>query len=260
MSTLTQEKEHSTQYHFDVLYELESKSFWFVARNRLIKHLFQQYLQGIDKPKILEIGCGTGFVLQELSKNKNYILQGSELRLEGLKFAKSRLPDVEFFQLDAKNIPFQDTYDVIGAFDTLEHIEEDELVIKNVYKALKQNGLFFITVPQHRWLWSNVDETSDHKRRYSKKELISKLNKANFSTEFVSSFVFSLLPLMILSRFRMHKKIADKKISHNHEELRINPVINSILDFVLGIEESLIRLGIRLPVGGSLVIVAKKRI
>ena len=246
---------------FEFLYAIENTNFWFVSRNKVIKSLVEKYL---DKDfsrqnKFLEIGCGTGYVLKGLSGVPNLELEGAEIYLNGLKFARSRLPDMNLIQLDATKLPFKKTYNAIGAFDVLEHITEDELVMKNIYDALKVDGYFFITVPQYNWMWSKTDDYACHKRRYSRKELVTKLQSKGFKIEYISSFMFTLFPLMIFSRFVTGKKSIAKD-EHNKQppELNLNPVLNAVLRCMMRLDELLIGLRISLPFGGSLVVVAKK--
>jgi SAM-dependent methyltransferase len=144
-------------------------------------------------------------------------------------------------------------YDVIGAFDVLEHIQEDQLVLNNLFKATKSNGHLIITVPQHPSLWSSLDERSFHCRRYTRAKLIEKLNISGFEILYTTSFVFLLLPFMYISR----------KLYQNHKtdiisEFKISPTTNSILNLVMNLEILLLKLGIDLPFGGSLLVLAKK--
>lgn len=247
---------------FELLYKVEDTNFWFVNRNKIIQHLFKKYL-GINENAVLEIGAGTGFVLKGLQNNfSNYQLEGSEIHLEGIKFAKERLPKVQFFQMDATNIPFENQYNAIGAFDVLEHIEADEKVMKEVYKALKPNGLFLISVPQHQWMWSINDDIAYHKRRYSRTEMKRKLIDSGFDIKYISSFVFTLFPFMYISRFFKQskpKKITDEIILNEMNELQLHPVLNFVFGFFMQIDLLLIKLGISLPIGGSLIAVAQKK-
>lgn len=247
---------------FKILYSVEDTNFWFVARNQIIQHLFKKYL-GSKSNAVLEIGCGTGYVIKGLQDNfANYQLVGSEIHLEGLKFAKERLPNIEFIQLDATKMPFEKEYNAIGAFDVLEHIEEDEKVMQEVYKALKPNGLFFISVPQHQWMWSINDDIAYHKRRYSRAEMKRKLTNNGFEIIYISSFVFMLFPFMYLSRLFKSKKelkITDEIILKEMNELKLNPIVNSIFGFFMKIDLFLIKTGISMPFGGSLITVARKK-
>ncbi|MDF2690483.1 MAG: ric methyltransferase [Gammaproteobacteria bacterium] len=249
---LLESDEHFPRESFDQLFRLEDKHFWFQARNRLINRLIKKFAR--SKKDLLEIGCGTGIVLSNIkSQHPDLKLMGAELHLNGIYHAKQRLSDIEFIQVDARNLPFNNQLDMIGAFDVLEHIEEDELVLKNIHKALKNDGLFFISVPQHMGLWSAQDEVAKHKRRYSRKELVNKLQKSGFKVEFISSFVFCLLPMMYLSRLNK------QTVSNSDSELDLSIFSNNVCSFFMHIDELLIRLGLSLPAGGSLFVVAGKR-
>ena len=247
---------------FKILYSVEDTNFWFVARNKIIQFLFKKYL-GNKSKTVLEIGCGTGYVLKGLQDNfANYQLVGSEIHLEGLKFAKERLPNVAFVQLDATKMPFENEYNAIGAFDVLEHIEEDEKVMQEVYKVLKPNGLFFISVPQHQWMWSINDDIAYHKRRYSRAEMEQKLINNGFEIIYISSFVFMLFPFMYISRFFKQKKVSKitaEIILKEMNELKLNPIVNSIFEVFMKIDLLLIKAGFSMPFGGSLITVARKK-
>lgn len=101
--------------------------------------------------------------------------------------------------MDATAIPFVGEFDVFGAFDVLEHVEEDEQVLIQMRDALKPRGVMLLTVPQHAWLWSPVAD-SCHVRRYAAKELQVKVKAAGFEIVRSTSFVFSVLPAMFASR------------------------------------------------------------
>jgi SAM-dependent methyltransferase len=173
----------------------------------------------------------------------------------GLEHAASRLNEATLLQIDARRIPYQGEFDVIGAFDVLEHIEEDELVLAQMRKALKQsNGGIIITVPQHQFLWSVVDEYSHHIRRYERQELVKKVEKAGFEIVKVTSFVSSLLPLMYLSRLSKKKQ---PETYNPNSEYRIPKLANALLESVLSAERKGIEAGLSYPMGGSLLVVAK---
>jgi SAM-dependent methyltransferase len=161
------------------------------------------------------------------------------------------MPDVNLFRLDARKMPFTQEYDVIGSFDVLEHIEEDEKVLSELWRATK-HGLI-LTVPQHQFLWSAVDELGGHKRRYSAVELRAKLEKAGFTIVRMTSFVSLLLPLFVLSRLKKRDQRALDK-----SEFDMPVLLNRSLEVVLDIERWLLKSGINLPMGGSLLVIATK--
>jgi trans-aconitate methyltransferase len=242
-------------HYFKELAELEAGNFWFRARNKLILWALHKYSPGLKS--FLEIGCGTGFVISAISKRfPEAKLSGSEYFEEGLVYAQQRVPSAEFAQMDARHIPYESELDAIGAFDVLEHIEEDVSVLQQMYKALKPGGFVFITVPQHRWLWSAVDEYACHVRRYGASELHQKVCRAGFQIIRSTSFVSTLMPAMYLSRLLQGNK-TDMNMN-DVAGLRINPILNKIFEWFLGFEWALIRVGFSLPVGGSRLLVARK--
>ena len=148
--------------HFEVLAALEAQHFWFRARNALIVRALRQHFP--NAASYLEIGCGTGFVLEAVSAAFPAIaVSGSEIFTEGLRFAAARNPRVNLFQMDATRIPFSAAFDVIGAYDVLEHIDDDAQVVKELYRATRRGGGAVLTVPQHPWLWSAQDEVAHHR-------------------------------------------------------------------------------------------------
>jgi len=254
-SELIQNNDFYPDKDFAWLHQVEDGNFWFRARNKILHRLFKRYVDNKNSIKVLEIGCGTGVVLKMLSNFKNIELFGAEISLDYLKFVKNRMPQVKVLQLDATNMPFTDEFDVICAFDIIEHITADNLALKNIHQSLKPNGLVFITVPQHKWLWSSDDDKAFHKRRYSRKELLEKVKMANFDTIFCSSFVFTLLPFMAISRWLKKKN----KPEQGNIEFALPAIINKIFYLLMLFDLLSMKLGLRLPAGGSLVVVARKK-
>jgi SAM-dependent methyltransferase len=236
-------------------------NFWIQSRNRIIFSIICTWANS-QSGRMLEIGCGFGNVLKYLSDRLgNLQFCGSELSLAGLEYARKHLSGIDLIQMDATKMPFENAFEIIGAFDVLEHIVADELVMSNVFQALKRNGMFIITVPQHQFLWTKHDEIVYHKRRYSRKELVTKLQKAGFQIQFVSSFVTLLFPLMILSRiFYQNPKSFEHGRSVLQKQLALPLVINGILGLCMRVDEFFLKRKISLPFGGSLIAVAQKKV
>lgn len=241
--------------YFSELARLEEANFWFRSRNKLLMWALEKYYPNFQS--LLEIGCGTGYVLSGISKKfPHSTLFGSEIFIAGLGFAAARLPSVKLMQMDARCIPFENEFDVIGAFDVLEHIKEDEEVLAQMRGALKLEGLMLLTVPQHAWLWSRVDEYACHEQRYAAQDLHQKIESAGFRVIRSTSFVTTLLPAMMISRF-LQKKVSDEKFDAT-AELKISSWLNSLFSRMLGAELALIKRGFNLPLGGSRLVIARK--
>jgi len=242
---------------FPALARREAGSFWFRNRNRLIIWALRRYFPSARS--FLEVGCGTGFVLAGVARaTKKMTLAGGDLLSAGLSFAHERVPRASLYQLDARRLPFDREFDVVGAFDVLEHIEEDHRVISAMRRAVKPGGGVLVTVPQHAWLWSAEDEAGEHKRRYARRELIERFENAGLSVERVTSFVSVLLPLMAASR--LPRRSARRDDSDSLDELRLPRPVDAALEKALGAEFALIRAGLSLPAGGSLLAVTRRPI
>ena len=103
------------------------------------------------------------------------------------------------------------------------------------------------------WLWSALDEQACHVRRYSQIELKQKVEKAGFQVIASTSFISFLVPFMWLSRQRLNKKPASSQ-----GELQPPAWLNLCFWSVMQLEIIFLKLGVRLPVGGSLILVAQK--
>jgi SAM-dependent methyltransferase len=241
---------------FSSLAEIEEAHFWFVARNRLIVGLLDKFFPLAQT--LLEIGCGNGAVINAMAAARRWEhLVGADLHPTGLTIARNRLPDtVELAQLDARFIPANAAFDVVGAFDTLEHIPDDEGVLRGMRRAVRPDGGVMFTVPQHPWLWSRADEVSHHQRRYGRGELEAKLRRNGFKVIFSSSFVVAFLPLMVASRqlARLRRRRSDAYVDR---ERSIIPFVNQALTAGLNAEVRLTLSGVRWPIGGSRVVVAR---
>jgi SAM-dependent methyltransferase len=237
---------------FKYLASAESSHWWFRARNSVIIWILRSSVYGIRS--FLEVGCGTGFVISGIARAFPLLeLEASEYFEDGLVFARQRLPQCRFRQLDATSMAEENAYDCIGSFDVIEHIDADECVLYNFNQALRPGGFLLLTVPQHPWLWSSADDYAHHVRRYTVQELRRKVLHAGFRIEYCTSFVSLLLPLMALQR------LSSRNQSYNpDDEFKISPLLNASLYLVMQIELTLLRFGLRFPAGGSLLLLARK--
>jgi SAM-dependent methyltransferase len=248
------ESEGFRSTYFSDLAHLEARHFWFRARNRLIVWAMRRYFP--NAASFLEIGCGTGYVLSGVAQAfPDMTLWGSELLSAGLEFAAARVGRAHLCQMDARYIPFEAEFDVIGAFDVIEHIVEDQGVLDRAFRAVRPAGGIILSVPQHAFLWSQQDVYACHVRRYSRADLTEKVARAGFSVERVTSFVTLPFPLLLLSRLR--KRHAAERFDPL-DELQIGDTANAMLERTLDIERRLIMAGASLPFGGSLLLVGRK--
>lgn len=238
----------------DNLYLQEEKHFWFIARKEFILQNTVVYIKPEDK--IIEIGAGTGNVARYLQKNGYENISVGEMHLNGLKYAQS-YGMKECYQFDLLDSPFENEFDVVCMFDVLEHIADDGLALQNVNKMLKGGGEIMITVPSHMWLWNRDDAIAGHKIRYTKKELVQRLEKNGFEVLSARYFFISITPLLFLRRILNKDDESKVKDEEYNSDISMNPFLSNILFFLSRIENKLNRF---LPnlFGGSLFIIARK--
>lgn len=238
----------------DSLYRVEEEHFWFIARKELI---FQQMKSVIDKKsRIIEIGAGTGNVSRYLQKNGYNNISVGEMHLNGLKYAKS-YGIKECYQFNLLDTPFKNEFDAVCMFDVLEHIENDDLALHNIHKTLHTNGHIILTVPAHMWLWNRDDVLAGHKIRYTKKELVKKLETNGFEVLSSRYFFISIIPLLYLRTILNNDDKTNVKKEEYNGDISMNPITSTILLFISRIEN---KLNAFLPnlFGGSLFVIARK--
>jgi SAM-dependent methyltransferase len=251
---LAEGKGSDADYTWDALVAAEERHFWFRSRLRLILWALRRYFP--HARNVLDLGCGTGHALEAMSRLlPGVTTSGSDARLEGLAHAGRRLPRTQLLQMDAGHIPFRDEFDVIGAFDVIEHLDEDEAALAEMFRAVRPGGGILLTVPQHRFLWSAADDYSCHRRRYSRSELFAKVRSAGFEVLRSTSFTAVLLPLLVAARRGRRRPLSEFDPT---AELRVGRATNLVLDAALRLEGAFIRGGVSFPAGGSLLLAAKR--
>ncbi|QDM28169.1 class I SAM-dependent methyltransferase [Tardiphaga sp. vice304] len=150
-------------------------------------------------------------------------------------------------------MPYKEEFDLVCAFDVLEHIDNDKLVIDRIINALKPGGGVMLSVPQHPSLWSQVDTYSHHKRRYRTGELTAKCKAAGLTIVRDTSFVFSLLPLMLIKRLSERNNSKFDPLQEHTLPLGVDRAFEIALD----LERRLIQANVSFPIGGSRFVLAK---
>ena len=245
---------------FDKLYLAESTNFWFRVRNKIIGYMVKKSLP--VGSKIIEVGCGTGFVSTYL-KRQGYEMDCADLHIKGLQYCMKRDAGNSYYLFNLNESIFYEHYDGVCAFDVIEHIDNDDLVLKNMNAALKPGGFIFITVPASKRLWSEVDVSARHKRRYDLDDLKGKVETAGFDITEITYFMTLLYPFIYASRRLVsingcHRK-GETSRSEASSEIRINPILNNIFFYIFN-AELCIQSRIKFPFGSSLLCIAQKRV
>ncbi len=244
---------------FSKLFDAEDKHFWFLARNHMIKTLVNSLVSSMGPGyKVLEIGCGNGNVLKVLQYTcKNGSVFGVDFFREGLRYAKKRNIS-NLIQGDIHHLPFKNRFDLICLFDVLEHLQDDESILNNLRELLNDSGYLLLTVPAHPSMWSYSDEAAHHCRRYELEALKEELIRADYFVDYITYYMGIVFPLLWIGR---RIKTSSKYRTVNDlaaDELRIIPIFNELLTWLLMQEARIIAKRVRSPLGTSIVVVARK--
>ena len=234
---------------YDHMAQLDQRHWWYQGRRKVLAELIRRSVTLPKRAKILEIGCGTGHNLAMLAQFG--AVDALELDEEARNIAEKRLGHhVMSAPLPEIDEVADGAYDLIGAFDVIEHIEDDRAALASIASKLKRGGALILTVPAHPWLWSAHDTVNHHKRRYSKRALKRLVDRSPLKLANIGYFNSLLFPLAVA------KRVASKVSGSNDASIGLPPrPINSALERTFAAERHLIgRIG--LPPGLSLFAVA----
>ncbi|MCK9376521.1 MAG: class I SAM-dependent methyltransferase [Syntrophobacterales bacterium] len=229
----------------------ESVHWWFIGRRSIVKMVLDR-LHLANGAQILEVGCGTGGNLPLLAQYG--AVQGMEIDATARAYAAARgIAPVSPGSLP-QEIPFpHHYYDLIVLTDVLEHVDEDELSLKNLNLRLKPRGYLLVTVPAYAGLWSGHDESHHHKRRYTKGTLNAMIKRANF--DIIISSYFNTLLFPAIAGLRLGQKLLQRATT---DDLKMPPAgLNRFLARVFAAERHFLP-HISLPFGVSLLVLGRK--
>jgi SAM-dependent methyltransferase len=232
--------------------ELDERHWWYRARREVLAELIRREARPPKNAAILEIGCGTGHNLSMLSQFGH--VDGLELDDEARALSEKRLGrSVMRAPLpELAGVP-RSHYDLIGAFDVIEHIDDDAAALASIASRLKPGGKFVMAVPAHQWMWSVHDVMNHHKRRYSKPGLKRLIEASPLKLVKLGYFNSLLFPLAVAERAA--SKVAGKQDAD--VKLPAAP-LNAALEKVFAVERYLVG-RLPLPPGLSLFAVAEAR-
>jgi len=206
-----------------------------------------------EKKITLEIGCSNGNLISNFQEINKYNYVGSDAqspRIMDLARLYSNIPFIEFDLI--KNPFLESTFNNIVMLNVLEHIENDQLALDNVFKILEKNGLLIIEVPAVSFLYDDYDKQLLHFRRYDMKNLIDKLINSGFMIEKKTHLGFMVFPFFFITK--LINKIFKKKV----EIIKMaNISDNIVLKVLFKIEKKLSNFS--LPFGVRCYVCARKK-
>lgn len=243
-------------YEYKRNYEMERDYWCFLGIRSMADTLIDLCLKKRNLGKVLDVGCGTGALLDKL-KDRSEELWGLDVSEEALSFCRMR-SHKNLIRADATNTGFPSEYfDVITAIGIIEHIDDDGLFIAEMKRILKPGGIIVILTSSFPFLWSLHDVANEHKRRYYLRDIRSLMHLNGFETIRLTHLNFFLF-LPIACMLLIHRLIFGTS-SDKPERLLIpvNPALNYLLTLILKLEAWLMH-WIAFPWGISMIGIFRK--
>ena len=241
----------STAYSDELMKMLDvgaTSSWWYETRNQVIWHVMRRYpISGA----LWDIGSGLGEVSSYLTSVGAKCVAVEPNRLGAQVSSEKGVLSIQG-DLHALELPVS-SIEAVGLFDVLEHLDNADKVLSEIYRVLGSEGKLFITVPATKWLWSASDDLAGHHLRYTRKKIRQQLKNAGFEVLSIRYFFFSLvLPILILRavpyRLGVRSLIDDTKLVQKKSGW-MSRLITKVEVALCG----------KIPIGTSLVIVATKK-
>ena len=244
--------------YYSEYFQFERNHWWFRIRERIIISQLQKVTVDSNDLKILNIGVATGRSTEALSPFGE--VTSLEYDKDCCAFLKEEL-GFEVINGSITELPFNlESFDLVCAFDVIEHVENHDLAVKEMERVCKKNGIIFITVPAFMSLWSHHDIINQHFRRYKSNSLLSLFNLSSLQLIHKTYFnTFLFIPIII---FRTFSRIVPQKMLRRNSGSDFNikgqtKILNTILERIFRLEIALLKL-FQFPFGVSLLGIWKK--
>jgi len=244
------DKQYYTEY-----FTLEREHWWFVVRGKILMQRLQRELPSNRPLQILNIGVATGRTSELLSQFGQ--VTSLEYDEDCRNFTAARL-DMEIILGSILELPFDDdSFDLVCAFDVIEHVEDDRLGVNEMRRVCRPGGHLCITVPAFMSMWGHHDVVNHHYRRYRMRQVVDLLESSPGkmcyqsyfnSLLFVPIWIYRQLSRLLPRKHSVENAGADCSVTSLHSLPNI--IAGKIFDF----ERWLLKLGIRFPAGVSILL------
>ncbi len=252
--TTDQLPQEMMQHTYPILYRVEETHWWHRGRRRIIESFVREICKSfVDRrPRILDVGCGTGGNLSLLSQFGD--AEGVDVSPDALDFCRER--GLENVTLGAaEELPYEEgRFDLVTALDVIEHLDDDVAGLREIRRVLKPDGRLLIFVPTFMFLWGVQDDVSHHRLRYRLPALRRAVEEAGFEIE-RATYANITFFLPILFARQLMRLTGIKTASENNINVS---ALNGIFTAIFGAESKVLR-HLNLPFGVSGLCVARVR-
>jgi SAM-dependent methyltransferase len=238
---------------YRTMFEVEDTHWWYRGLRENLALYWNRYFAG-QTPRILDVGCGTGALLEWLKQRTQPF--GIDFSIDAIRFCRQRGHE-QSAVASALALPCAPkSFDVVLSFDMLPQssMPDKRVPLREMHAILKPGGLLFLNVPAYQWLHSSHDAAVLQDRRFSRRELRGMLQTTGFACLEITYWNTLLFPLIL--PVRLWRKLAPPAQS----DLADKPgnLSNALFGQLLGIERKLMK-RCPLPFGLSLFVIARKK-
>jgi SAM-dependent methyltransferase len=219
---------------------IQDQHWWFRGRRRVISAVLSRWLPAASRRdlRILDIGCGTGTNLAELSRFGS--VEGVDA--EAFAVEHCRRAGWRVAQVTGEDLPFPDeSFDVVTLLDVIEHVDDDVALLAEARRVLVPGGVALVSVPAYMWMWGAQDEISHHRRRYTAGRLRESLHAAGLRTKRTTYFNTLLFAPIALVRVMRRFRGGSKGEAVSDFEMNAPGLVNSLLGWAFGLEAPMLR-------------------
>jgi ubiquinone/menaquinone biosynthesis C-methylase UbiE len=235
----------------------ENHHWWFIVRKKILLQILQKQLLGSTKKlNILNVGAATGASSIWLGQFGNVV----SVEYDSTFFKYLQQQQITAVQASIEALPFTDnSFDIVCAFDVIEHVENDSKAMAELYRVCNTNGIISITVPAFITLWSMHDVANGHKRRYTKNTFTTLLSTLpNYTIQYQTYFNSLLfLPIYIIRQLEKLYRKKDNIVASDFAYYNMHPTLNSLFKKIFSTELFLLKY-IKLPIGVSYLAIISK--
>ncbi|TSC67989.1 MAG: type 11 methyltransferase [Parcubacteria group bacterium Gr01-1014_72] len=235
---------------------IERNNWWYKARRDVISSLLKSFNKdgSTTGKRVLSVGCGVGGEIVFLKKYGEVF--GIDSNKTAIDFCVTAGLSKEVRCADAEHLPFSDnSFDTLFVLDVMEHVNNDDAAMKEIYRVLKIGGTLVLTVPAFQVLWTRSDERSHHHRRYTKRQVVSMVRKNNFiilKASYFNTLLFVPIAMIkLLTRVYEPKKMVGKEVNTPI------PFVNALLYRIFRLEATLLK-WVNFPFGISVIAIGVK--
>lgn len=276
----TSQAKEMQEHTYAIMNRVEDSHWWFVGRRAILESFLEKIVENVapssrrlsrQRPAddsstgrtqdshqdggatvtILDVGCGTGANLEMLAEFGD--AEGVDVSDDALKFCRAK--GLKTHKGLAEELPFEDeSFDVVTALDVVEHLDDDIAGLKEMHRVLRRGGKTLIFVPAFMWLWGVQDDISNHRIRYTRKQIVDRLELAGFEVERATYANITFFAPILLGRTLM-KLTGVKPESENNVNIA---AFNGVFGKLFSAEKFWLKRA-NFPLGVSIVVVGKKK-